>query len=275
MERGDSWSLHDSSNLAGPTKLLLESERSGAAPRPRQATRSPIDIVARERLSPPRRSLSMTGPRISARGLGRRIDARWLWRHLDLDVAAGEALAITGPSGSGKTLLLRTLAGLEPATEGEIGAEGRSLGAWSMPAYRARVTYVAQRAFTLEGTVEDALRRPFQFGVHRAKPFPRERALQGLRAVGRDAGFLGIAGASLSGGEGQIVALLRALLLDPQVLLLDEPTASLDADTVRAVETLVGDWLVEGDARAVVWTSHQDAQLDRVTQRRVHLGVPP
>ena len=216
----------------------------------------------------------MNPPLVSARGMGRRIGTRWLWRHLDLDLMGGEALAITGSSGSGKTLLLRSLAGLEPATEGEIAAEGRALETWSMPVYRARVTYVAQRAFTLEGTVEDALRRPFQFGVHRAKPFPGERALQALRAVGRDEGFLSVAGASLSGGEGQIVALLRALLLDPQVLLLDEPTASLDADTVRAVEVLVTAWLAADGARAMVWTSHQDAQLDRVTNRRLHLGAP-
>jgi putative ABC transport system ATP-binding protein len=216
----------------------------------------------------------MNPPLLSAKSLGRRIGTRWLWRHLDLDLAGGEALAVTGPSGSGKTLLLRSLAGLEPATEGEIAAAGRALETWPMPAYRARVTYVAQRAFTLEGTVEDALRRPFRFGVHRAKPFPRERALQGLRAVGRDEGFLNFAGASLSGGEGQIVALLRALLLDPLVLLLDEPTASLDADAVRAVEALVTGWLAANDSRAMVWTSHQDAQLDRVTNRRLHLGGP-
>jgi putative ABC transport system ATP-binding protein len=216
----------------------------------------------------------MNPPLLATRGLGRRIGARWLWRHLDLELAGGEALAVTGPSGSGKTLLLRSLAGLDATTEGEIAAVGRALETWPMPVYRARVTYVAQRAFALEGTVEDALRRPFQFGVHREKPFPRERALRWLRAVGRDEGFLDLAGASLSGGEGQIVALLRALLLDPLVLLLDEPTASLDADAVRAVEALVTGWLAADDSRAMVWTSHHDAQLDRVTNRRLHLGAP-
>jgi putative ABC transport system ATP-binding protein len=217
---------------------------------------------------------------LTATGLGRSIDDRWIWRDLSFALRPGEAVAVTGPSGSGKTLLLRALAGLDGVSEGEISLGGRAQRSWHMPAYRAQVLYLAQRPAMLAPTVEADLRRPFSLRLHRATPFPRDRALDLLATVGRDDAFLAQPSDTLSGGEGQIVALLRALLLDPRVLLLDEPTASLDDGTTRAIERLVTTWragvpAVGGDAgRAVVWTSHDDAQLERVTDGRIRLGTP-
>jgi putative ABC transport system ATP-binding protein len=207
--------------------------------------------------------------------LGRSIDDRWLWRDLSFALRPGETLAITGPSGSGKTVLLRALAGLDAVDEGEIAVEGRPQRSWRMPSYRAQVVYLAQRPATLAATVEADLRRPFALRLHRGSAYPRERALDLLAAVGRDEGFLTQPSDTLSGGESQIVALLRALLLDPRVLLLDEPTASLDDATARSVEGLVGDWLAAADGRGVVWTSHHDAQLDRIGGCRLRLGGAP
>lgn len=214
-------------------------------------------------------------PFLTATHLGRSIDDRWLWRDLTFELRPGEALAVTGPSGSGKTLLLRALAGLDGVGEGEIAFQGRPQRNWRMPAYRARVLYLAQRPAMLATTVEADLRRPFSLRQHLGTPFPRDRALDLLAAVGRDETFLAQPSDTLSGGEGQIVALLRALLLAPWVLLLDEPTASLDDGTSRSIERLVAMWLREGpgdEGRAVVWTSHHDAQLQRVSDRRLRLG---
>lgn len=217
----------------------------------------------------------MPQPLLSATGLGRHVAGRWLWRDLELTLAPGEALAITGTSGSGKTLLLRALAGLDPLDEGEIAFDGRTLDGWSMPAYRARVRYVPQRPATVEGSVEDGLRFAFGLRVHRGRAYARRDALELLARVGRDERFLDTRSASLSGGEAQLVALVRALLVPPRVLLLDEPTASLDDATARAVESLVADWLAGADDRAVVWTSHRDEQLARVSRRRLELGGSP
>jgi putative ABC transport system ATP-binding protein len=216
----------------------------------------------------------MAQPLLTATGLGRFVADRWLWRDLELALAPGETLAITGGSGSGKTLLLRALAGLDPLDAGEIALDGLAPDAWSMPRYRSQVRYLPQRPVTIEGTVDDGLRFPFRFRVHRGATFPRQRALDLLGRVGRDERFLDTRASSLSGGEGQLVALVRTLLLPPRILLLDEPTASLDDATARDVESLVADWLEEADDRAIIWTSHRDEQLARVSSRSLELGGP-
>ena len=210
---------------------------------------------------------------LQARQLGFTIDGRRLWQDLDLVLRAGERLAVVGASGSGKTLLLRTLAGLEPVQTGELAFRDRPMSDWSMPAYRARVVYVPQRPALPEGQVETALRVPFQFRVHRHQPFPSNRARELLTMLGRDETFLQQRTERLSGGEAQIVALLRALLITPDVLLLDEPTASLDARAVATIETLIASWLQEQPQRACVWTSHDRQQLQRISDRALSLGT--
>lgn len=208
-----------------------------------------------------------SAPLLQARRLGFAIGGRTLWNDLDLTLGAGERLAVVGASGSGKTLLLRTLAGLEPIQTGELRFQDRPLSDWSMPAYRARVVYLPQRPALPEGAVEAALRVPFQFRVHRHQHFPLDRARELLASLGREESFLQQGTERLSGGEAQLVALLRALLIGPDVLLLDEPTASLDAHAVRAVERLVEDWLRAQPQRACVWTSHDRLQVERISDR--------
>ena len=208
---------------------------------------------------------------LRARQLGFVLQTRTLWDQLDLVLRAGERLAVAGPSGSGKTLLLRTLAGLQPMQRGELIYRDRPLSAWSMPAYRACVVYVPQRPSLPEGTVESALRAPFGFRVHRQQRYLPARAREWLGLLGREEAFLQQRTDRLSGGEAQIVAMLRALLVAPQVLLLDEPTASLDARAVAAIEMLVSRWLQEQAQRACIWTSHDDQQLARISDRRLSL----
>lgn len=208
---------------------------------------------------------------LRARQLGFVIDGRTLWQGLDLLLHAGERLAVAGASGSGKTLLLRTLAGLEPVQTGELVFHDRPLSDWPMPAYRARVVYVAQRPALPEGQVDSALRVPFQFHIHRHRAFPANHARDLLAMLGRDEKFLQLRTERLSGGEAQIVAMLRALLIGPDVLLLDEPTASLDDRAVGAIEALVAGWLQEKPQRACVWTSHDREQLQRVSDRVLSL----
>lgn len=208
-----------------------------------------------------------TAPLLEATALRREVEGRVLWSDLGLRLSAGERLGITGPSGSGKTLLLRTLCALEPAAHGAIAFRGRPLDAWAMPDYRAHVMYVPQRPLLREGSVRDALRAPFAFRVHRAATFDEARVRDGLARFGRDGAFLQQRCERLSGGETQILALVRALALAPQVLLLDEPTASMDHAAAAAAESLVGDWLRARVGRACIWVSHDEAQLARTCDR--------
>ena len=198
------------------------------------------------------------------RGAG---DVRLL-NDVSLTVSAGERLAIVGPTGSGKTLLVRALALLDPVDAGEIHWRGANIPGSAVPEFRSRVIYLHQRPALIEGTVEDNLRLPFTLHVHRDRACSRDSLLAMLSDVGRDAAFFDTSARDLSGGEAQIVALLRAIQLEPSVLLLDEPTASLDEATTRQIEQLVLNWCKASNAeRAVVWVSHDREQTSRIATR--------
>jgi putative ABC transport system ATP-binding protein len=208
---------------------------------------------------------------LNATGLGRRIEDAWIWREVDVQLDAGENLAIVGPTGAGKSLLLRCLAGLDAADEGRIAIDDKPIDEWQMPAYRARIVYVHQRPALWEGTVEDNLRAVFHLAAHRSKGYKHPEAIRRLEAFDRDATFLGKNATDLSGGEAQIVALIRALSVEPSVLLLDEPSASMDATATEQAENLVAGWVGEAPGRASVWTSHDGAQVKRVADRTLTL----
>jgi putative ABC transport system ATP-binding protein len=207
---------------------------------------------------------------LEAKNLGRLASGtqQWLLRDVSLSVSGGERLAIVGPTGSGKTLLLRSLALLDPIAEGQILWLGQPIRARSVPDFRRQVTYLHQRAALIEGTIEDNLRLPFAFGVHARESFHRERILSMLDTVARGADFLSRSWRDLSGGEAQIVALVRLLQLNPTVLLMDEPTASLDEATSNNIEQLVACWCKQSDGeRATVWVTHDREQSTRVATR--------
>ncbi len=206
---------------------------------------------------------------LSAERLGRRDRRRgtWLFRHLSLTVEPGARLAIVGSTGSGKTLLLRALALLDPLDEGELRWRGQRIAAADTPAYRRQVLYLHQHAALFPGTVEGNLRAPFALRIHRRAAFDRPRVLGLLDAFGRDETFLQRPQRELSGGERQIVALIRALQLDPAVLLCDEATSAMDAETALAAEAVVARWLDADRSRGCLWVSHNAEQVERVARR--------
>ena len=216
---------------------------------------------------------STSPPLLDARGLGRRHPNGddWLLREVSLTIRPGERLAIAGPSAAGKTLLLRALALLDHLDAGQLVWRGKPIAPADVPEFRRQVIYLHQRPALFEGTVVENLRQPFSLRVHRGRRFDRDWIISRLCSVGRNADFLEGFTRDLSGGEAQIVALLRALQLTPRVLLLDEPTAALDSETAQAAEQLVADWLAEDAARATVWVSHNLEQARRVADRRVRL----
>ena len=216
---------------------------------------------------------TLDAPLLSARGLACTFEQRCLWRDVTLCMHPGERWAVAGPSGSGKTQLLRTLAGLTAPSAGDIHFEDQALATWRMPAYRARAVYVPQRPSLPETTVEAALAAPFGLRIHHGKVFSPDAVRRYLDALGMNAAFLAQRTEKLSGGETQIVATLRAVLIEPTLLLLDEPTTSLDVARAARIEALVGDWLERDHGRAYVWTSHDSDQLARVSDKILTLGT--
>lgn len=202
---------------------------------------------------------------------GRRIDGAWIWRDISLLVEPGCRVGVIGPSGAGKTLFLRALAGLDDLQEGDIRFRGERLEDWRMPEYRSRIVYLHQRPPLQEGSVEDNLRMVFGFSANRHKRYDRSKVLSRLGALDRAESFLRRSTESLSGGEAQIAALLRALQLDPDLLLLDEPAASLDPDSMGRLEELLLGWQSGAKDRALLLTSHDRAQIERLSTQTLSL----
>jgi putative ABC transport system ATP-binding protein len=211
---------------------------------------------------------------LEAHGIGRRggSGGAWLLRDISLSLHTGERLALHGPSGAGKSLLLRALALLDPLEEGDVLWRGQPVVDALVPEFRRQVMYLPQRPALFEGNVAANLQLPFTLKAYRGRSFDQNQLLALLAQLGRDASFLARSQSDLSGGEAQLVAILRALQLAPTVLLLDEPTAALDAAAVHTIENLVASWLGEhAQERAVVWVSHDASQAKRVATRTLGL----
>jgi ABC-type iron transport system FetAB ATPase subunit len=175
---------------------------------------------------------------------------------LSFELAAGECLAVEGPSGSGKTRLLRAIADLDPA-EGYIFLEGLERRELTGPAWRRRVRYASAEPAWWEATARGHFRATAKL----------DRLMS---AVALDPALLDRPVAELSTGERQRFGLIRALADDPQVLLLDEPTAALDAAATALAEELIKFQLLAG--RAVILVSHDAAQIERLAHGRLQLA---
>ena len=154
---------------------------------------------------------------------------------IDLEVQQGEVLALVGPSGAGKSTLLRLLNFLESPDRGLLSYSGQLAGPGLSLALRREVTTVFQRPALLRDSVE----RNIAFGLSlRGEKDGRAKVMAAMERLG----LLDLRRAqarTLSGGEAQRVALARALVVEPKVLLLDEPTANLDPYNVGLIEEVV------------------------------------
>jgi molybdate transport system ATP-binding protein len=178
---------------------------------------------------------------------------------LDLGVPAGSATAVVGPNGAGKSTLLRALAGLVPLTAGRIALDGRTLE----EAGDGRATRIPVEHRGIGVVFQDHLLFPHLSALANVAFGPRAHGASRADAEGRARALLdrlGIAHladrrpAALSGGQSQRIALARALVLEPPLLLLDEPMAALDAGTRLDVRDLLAEELRRFGGAAVLVT---------------------
>jgi putative ABC transport system ATP-binding protein len=183
---------------------------------------------------------------------------RVVLRGVDAEIAAGELVVLLGRSGSGKSTLLNLIGGIELPTAGEVEVAGVSLGRVSereRTLFRRRHVGFVFQFFNLIPTltVEENLRLPLELGGRRPAA-----ARTAARALLEEVGLADRAGAfpeRLSGGEQQRVAVARALVHDPQLVLADEPTGNLDLETGRQVLALL-DRLTRRAGKTMVMVTH-------------------
>ncbi|NOY77595.1 MAG: ATP-binding cassette domain-containing protein [Calditrichaeota bacterium] len=174
-------------------------------------------------------------------------------RNISLSIQAGDFAVLLGPSGAGKTSFLRLFNLLELPTRGEIFFKGENLLRFYPPELRQRVVMVMQKPMVFEGSVRDNLTIGLTI---RKRPVPDQPVLEAvLRKCNLSPDILPTKAKTLSGGEQQRLSLARALLLEPEVLLLDEPTASLDVESEkRLIDIIVEENQSAG--RTVVCVTH-------------------
>ena len=212
-------------------------------------------------------------PMLKLRGISRRfmlgetsIDAL---NGISLDIHAGEFLAVWGPSGSGKSTLMNIIGLIDSPTQGEVSFDGQDTSVLADDAltdFRGeKIGFVFQN-FNLVPVLSalENVMLPLQIrGV--AEPAARERATAALQDVGLER-FKGSLPDKLSGGQRQRVAIARALVVNPKLVIADEPTANLDSENSRMVVDLMRE-MNRSKAVTFVFTTHDPRLLDHVDRK--------
>ena len=181
-----------------------------------------------------------------------------------LDITRGETLTVVGPNGAGKSTLLLVLARLLKPARGDINFDGKSLTHWNELEYRRKISFVFQAPLLLDMTVEQNIALGLRF-----RKTPKEeihpRVWKWIKHLGIESLAKRRAG-QLSGGEAQRVSLARAFVLEPELLLLDEPFSALDPPTrTKMLEDLSA--LLARDHRTAVFVTHNLNEAAKLSHR--------
>jgi len=189
-----------------------------------------------------------------------------------------QVTVLTGASGSGKSVLLRVLAGLFSMSSGTVRLHDdtssnvyHDIHETAPMRWRKQVALLAQHPQLLDGSVLENLQMPYQLHAHQSQTFDRDWHVAQLEHLYRSADFLQQNAKHLSGGERQLVNTLRLLQFNPQVLLLDEPTAALDIDTSAQLVKLLINWLHADAQRTFLWVTHDTKDIMPLANRHWHM----
>jgi tungstate transport system ATP-binding protein len=182
----------------------------------------------------------------------------------ELNIERGETVTVVGPNGAGKSTLLLALAGLIKPARGEIIYDGKSLEQWDELEYRRRISFVFQSPLLMDMTVEQNVGLGLKFrGV--PKDEIHSRVERWMKQLGVQSLSKRRAG-QISGGEAQRVSLARAFVLEPELLLLDEPFAALDPPTrTKLLEDL--SILLKENRRTAIFVTHNLNEATKLSHR--------
>jgi tungstate transport system ATP-binding protein len=206
----------------------------------------------------------MSAMQIMLEAVSVQLGAQQALKGVSLTIAAGERVALVGANGSGKSTLLRTLHGLVPPTQGQVT---------QAPGVRQAMLFQRPHMLRLSALNNVALGVWLDRSLALNWRASKALALPALQRVGLQS-VAQQNGRQLSGGQQQRLALARAWARQPDVLLLDEPTASLDPHAKREVEALMAEFAagpLPGKPLTLVWASHNLGQVKRLATRVVYL----
>ena len=198
------------------------------------------------------------------KGLSKQLGDKKILSNISFTVDPGEIIGLVGGSGSGKTTLLKTINRLIDYDTGEIFLYETSTKNMDPIELRRRVGMMLQNPVMFDGTVRDNIM--YGLKIRNENGNPRKKIIQALADSGLPRKFLKKDANKLSGGEQQRVALARLLVLEPQVLLLDEPTAALDPKLMHKIEATILR-LCKSRNLIILWVTHNHAQARRVSDQ--------
>ncbi len=202
-------------------------------------------------------------PKLAIRNLTLKRGGATVLRDISLDVSGGELLVVIGPSGSGKSSLLRCINRLNDIDSGQIHLDGRSIYDLPVTELRRKVGMMFQKTAAFEGSVADNI----NFGARlQSRSLNRAEILALMGQVSLEAELADKPASDLSGGQEQRLAIARALALNPSLLLLDEPTSSLDPIATSRVEDSLMRLRQQNDL-TMIWVSHSIEQARRIGSR--------
>ena len=204
---------------------------------------------------------------LKVKRLSKRYDDCWALRNVDLQVKKGEVFGLIGPSGAGKTTLLRLVAILEKPSEGNIQFEGvdvNNLSEKEVLLIRRRMGFVFQNPIVFKRSVYENVAYGLKIrGEEKASI--TEKVKDALQLVGLSE-LEKRKATTLSGGEVQRLALIRTTIVEPELLLLDEPTANLDPANVALIEHAISE-IVKTEGTTVIIATHNMFQAERLADR--------
>ena len=208
---------------------------------------------------------TLTAPAFALKRVRQRKEGLTILDEVELDLPAGEIIALVGPSGAGKTSLIRLLNRLDDPVSGQIFYRERLITEFPVRELRRKIGFVFQAPVMFPGTVRDNLDIALELGGEKIDEAD-DRVAATMAVVELDRELLHRDGESLSGGQKQRVNIARALLASPEVLLMDEPTSALDPETAdRLMETIRR--LSREHRLTIVMVTHRLSEARRTSDR--------